>query len=823
MKHRTLKRMMGFLLAAVLVLGVLAGCSGASGSGGGNGEGNGENGQGENPQAAGEQSMGRFLEDELDMGVEFGNIYDMKKQEDGSLRIVGTNADDNSKCVWESKDAGKTWEKAYDFPKELQNEEEGYIDYASLSSDGQLVCGFNRIADGGVKAELYLLDKQGNASLIPFELPEGKGGNAQSQSFAVNVGVPEGGRESEDSEEPEDSGKSEDAAESEDSEEPEDSAESEGSGEISNLIMDIRFLGSDQVLAKDMEGTVYQINIADGTVKHTYEFDATTETYQTFLAGTILIAQNSSQVLLYDTQTGEQKSSEEALNKAGAQNGFFNAVDTMDAGESVYCLSSGGLYHYKFGGSVMEQLIDGSMNSLGAPGFYPIALTMIDEQNLLVAANDSNSDSALGLVVLKYTYSADTPAKPDKELKVYSLNDNREIRQSISRFQKEHTDVYVNYQTALSEENGVTVSDALKTLTTEIMAGNGPDVLLLDGMPVETYIEKGVLKDLSGLMKENGGSYFENIISAYQDAQGQMCAVPARFKIPMIHADSEYYTPGEDFNTFTERKGTMVNMEPKMVLEKFWYTCGAAWQKEDKTLDEAKITEFLSRLKNAYGEYDSNAEQVNTSVGITVEGGGTDEVNDVSLSRGDFDLAFGKWKTNFGLYGSMDYGMQQAVNKKLKDGKRDLMPGQADHVFVPAMTMGISNKSAQMETAEEFVKYLFSNEAQKVSQFGGFPVEKDAFRSVVDGHEYEGKDNLVAVGSAGDNMDEILDFEMVPTPEEEITKLTEIVESLATPALQDDVIKDVVVEQGEKVLKGEISPEEGTAAIMQKVNIYLAE
>ena len=89
-----------------------------------------------------------------------------------------------------------------------------------------------------------------------------------------------------------------------------------------------------------------------------------------------------------------------------------------------------------------------------------------------------------GIALLKYTYSADTPAKPDKELKVYSLYDNREMRQSISRFQKEHTDIYVNYQAAMSEENAVNVSDALKTLTTEIMAGKGPDLLILDGMPV---------------------------------------------------------------------------------------------------------------------------------------------------------------------------------------------------------------------------------------------------------------------------------------------------------------------------------------------------
>ena len=48
-------------------------------------------------------------------------------------------------------------------------------------------------------------------------------------------------------------------------------------------------------------------------------------------------------------------------------------------------------------------------------------------------------------------------------------------------------------------------------------------------------------------------------------------------------------------------------------------------------------------------------------------------------------------------------------------------------------------------------------------------------------------------------------------------------ESLTVPALLDDVIKDAVIEQGTKVLKGEAAPEEAADAIMQKVNIYLAE
>ncbi len=766
MKDRKWRRTIGTLLAAAMICASLAGCSkgGAAGTGKDSGTGGGDS-QGNGTESAGEQAMGRFLEEELDTGVVFGNIYDMKKLDDGSLRIIGTNEDNGNSGVWDSADGGKTWQSVYDLPDEMQNSEKGWMDYAAISPGGQVVCAFNEDVSGGVHPVLYLMDKEGKADKMSFELPK--------------------------------------------------------EGESLNITTALLFPSNEWIVLKDGAGTVYQINVSDGSVKYTYELDSDTSVFQVFAVGNNLIAQDETQVLCYDLQTGEQKASEEALSKGGSEKGLFHAVDTLDGGESVYCLSGGGLYHYKFGGSVMEQLIDGKMNSLGAPAFYPIALAMIDEQNLLIAANDTNASSVTGICLLKYTYSADTPTKPDKELKMYSLYDNKEIRQSISRFQKEHTDVYVNYQAALSEGNGMNVSDALKTLATEIMADNGPDVLLLDGMPVETYIEKGILKDLSALLKESGGSYFENILNAYQDAQGQICAAPARFMIPMIHAGSAYYSPGEDFNAFTERKDTMVNMLPGTVAEKFWYTCGAAWQKEDKTLDEAKIREFLTKLKNAYGEYDSSLEDVSAGMSVTSEGAGTELMKEIYLSQGNFDLAFGRINTNFGLCKDMDYGMQQAVNKKLKDGVIDLMPGQADHVFVPTMVLGISSKSAQPELAEEFVKYLFSQDAQKISQSGGFPVEKESFRSVIDGHEYEGQGNLVSVG--GNDMDEMLDYAMEPTPEEEITKLTELVESLKTPSLQDDVIKEAVVEQGEKVLKGELSPEEGAAAIMQKVKIYLAE
>ncbi len=59
--------------------------------------------------------------------------------------------------------------------------------------------------------------------------------------------------------------------------------------------------------------------------------------------------------------------------------------------------------------------------------------------------------------------------------------------------------------------NGVTANDAVKNLNTQLLAGKGPDMILLNGMPADAYIEKGILMDLSDFVAELPGNYFEGI------------------------------------------------------------------------------------------------------------------------------------------------------------------------------------------------------------------------------------------------------------------------------------------------------------------------
>ena len=121
-------------------------------------------------------------------------------------------------------------------------------------------------------------------------------------------------------------------------------------------------------------------------------------------------------------------------------------------------------------------------------------MAMDQEGMFYIGEIDYSSGLNCGRLV-SYKYSADTPTVPDTELTIYSLEENSGIRQAVVMFQKKYPDIYLTLETGMSGNDGVTRTDALKTLNTEIMAGKGPDILILDGISSETYIEQGMLED----------------------------------------------------------------------------------------------------------------------------------------------------------------------------------------------------------------------------------------------------------------------------------------------------------------------------------------
>ncbi len=127
------------------------------------------------------------------------------------------------------------------------------------------------------------------------------------------------------------------------------------------------------------------------------------------------------------------------------------------------------------------------------------------------------------------------PATPTTEIVAYTLRENNSLRQVATQYQLSHPDVKVTVQVGLDQDSTLTKEDAIRALNTELLAGKGPDLILLDGLDINRYIEKGILKDLTSWVKsdEEAKQCLENIMGAYKVSE-KIYALPMRFTIPTL-------------------------------------------------------------------------------------------------------------------------------------------------------------------------------------------------------------------------------------------------------------------------------------------------
>ena len=198
----------------------------------------------------------------------------------------------------------------------------------------------------------------------------------------------------------------------------------------------------------------------------------------------------------------------------------------------LFFTTSGGLYSYIPGGSVTEELISGSRSTLGDPRSWPIALTGCDDGSFYMLAAVDGKPS-----LCYFTFDDGAPVTTDTQLNIYSLYEDEDITQMIIQFQKANPNITVEHEVGLSGEDGMTEADAIRTLNTEILAGNGPDLICLDGFNLQSYLEKGVLADVSHVL-DQGDPLIRNITDCYADGD-KIFAVPTTFTFPAIYGKEE--------------------------------------------------------------------------------------------------------------------------------------------------------------------------------------------------------------------------------------------------------------------------------------------
>lgn len=761
------KRIAGPGMAAVLIVSVLTGCAGRAGEAGKDTDG-------------GETAMGRYLEEEVALPEKVKTLLDLQVLEDGTLRMAGGT--DTETAVYDSGDKGNSWKKKFT----VECREGEYLSGFSFAPDGGAGLILMDIAGGEAYQYVYrILDKDGKSRDLPITLP----GN--------------------------------------------ESPAEASSEQTQNMLTYLEFAGDGSLYGADLERQVYRISKETGEIERSWEFSGIVNDLLVLDEQMMTVAEEK--VEFSDLESGKSEGTDQNMTKQlGESLGYYVVTGIspvlFERGEekdTLYFCDSTGLYRHAVGGSVSEQIIDGALNSLASPDLGLISMGADRDGSFFIGVSQGGD-----FKILRYTYSRNTPSKPGTEIRVYTLRDNLEVRQAITMYQKEHPDIFISLQVGVTGEDGVTVSDALRTLNTDIAAGKGPDLFLLDGMPVESYIEKGLLRDISGIVKKVADSegLYENITNQYRKGE-ELCAVPSRFSVPVLQAKAESLDQTGSLELIAEQAGGLRSQNPdagkildtsdQETLVKTLYAIDSPfWTEEDGSLKKERITRFFELLKEIYDlDKHQEGEQENTGVFIASAGQSSHRfMSDISV--GAMKYMYGDMMMNIGMLSDMN-GLSTvvSVNQARKDGGYQALSDGDRQIYVPEQILGISSQSQNTGEAESFVEYLLSEDAQRVNQGGGFPVNRAGFEKSLE--DREGIENTEIAMSDTDGSMQTLEF--VWPSDEEIQNLKETFQSLNTPALTDEVILEAVVGQGISCLDGSIGAGEAAENAMKKISLYLAE
>ena len=472
--------------------------------------------------------------------------------------------------------------------------------------------------------------------------------------------------------------------------------------------------------------------------------------------------------------------------------------------ETTYIANSYGISKLDEDSKTWIKVMDGTDTSLNDPAYSPrwlyknaagsyIVFFISSHGSKLVEYSQGTEASQSGTLEGAWAGGLDT-------LTIYALEDSRIIRSAISNFKTSHPEVTVEFQVEGVEESAATRSEIIRALNAKLFSGDGADILLLDGLPADSYVEKGVLYDMGGTVIENAELY-PNIREAY--SQGGSCyMIPARIGVPVYtgtkdviaHADSleelARFASQAELPYFTE-------ISYGKLIKDFYPYYAEMFIKDGNQIDKEGLERFLKQIKMI-------ADNVPAA-----------ENTDKDEAAGSLrDMGVGECSLSVSVLKGMSY-QWAAEHFSLARNIDGELTAIGDW-FVPYSLMGINNASTNKELAMEFINEVLSEEIQTVYFLDeGFPVNQKSAQ------QWQNTDEEFTAGLMSPTSNEVVHISYPDQKERDL--LFGYISGLKTPVYQDDVLLEMIVSEAGDYFKGVESVEKTVEKIVNKAKLYMEE
>jgi ABC-type glycerol-3-phosphate transport system substrate-binding protein len=403
------------------------------------------------------------------------------------------------------------------------------------------------------------------------------------------------------------------------------------------------------------------------------------------------------------------------------------------------------------------------------------------------------------------------------------------INAAVTLFNKNNTEYRIETKTYARNVQG-SLEDAFLELelaatrfNLDLIAGNAPDIMVVNGLPYQSFADKGVFADLYEFIDKDPdvdrSDYLENILSALE-TDGKLYSVPPCFTVnTLIGKSSELgENPGWTWKEF----GAALNKKPdnirpiagEMTFSRLFFFGRAFPFVLDSFIDlesgkcSFENEDFYEFLKQAL-RYPAKVDD-----------------SEYWIYSG-FDIG-DPWL--MGILLSDFYTVKRYETALFKEdivfkGYPASKGGTAGSSILPGARTAVSAQGKNKDAAWEFVKLLITD-CQEVAGKNGFPIKISEYDRLMK----EAKEKLpptldvvrVPVDSNNPNGPKH-EIRIEPNTDDDNRKVFDFIKSLTVFRNGDVTITTIVEEEAAAYFAGQKPPEEVAAVIQNRVSLYLAE
>lgn len=492
-----------------------------------------------------------------------------------------------------------------------------------------------------------------------------------------------------------------------------------------------------------------------------------------------------------------------------------------DSDGALYFPTQNGIYRLAPGGTLPEQVVPGSGTSLSVATNYPMNICRASNGDFLVTLFGDNSTQR----VYRYHYDETLPTHAETTLTIWSLQDSATTRAAINEYKQAHPEVDVTFTIAASDEaqdETTARNDALTQLNTQLLAGEGPDLMILDGVQYENYAKKGMLADFSDALP------LEDLQKNLTDpfiVDGKVYVMPARFNVPVIIGDEGSLDGITDLTTMKQAileaparpaadGSEALSDEERYALR---FTCAEDFANfllpvtadailQDGTLQEEPLRQVMGFVEDVSSYYDTKNTVSDNTWASAQSWTGTDVIT-VNSEQAEYSQLC---RARFGWFDlDTPYSLlviarpETPMDPSAEDVPCNiaLRPGLTDGAYTPKVLVAVNAGSTHLDQAKELAASFFATGVQGSYYSDGMTVRADCLEQKV-------QDVL---------NDEHTSFDAVKSD------IRELLNRCSTPVLVPSVLRDSFLQHTEAIIQGREDAETAVQGIQSDLSLYLAE